>query len=182
MPLRGAVGMPEERAKTFEDRYTSIKAVVVGAGGKTGQAITRRLLQAPNAKVKGLVRDEVLAVSLASTNSVSAVVAEYLPLCSSSSSHPFSIEAALPKAVYLNYKLTTMQFCRSHGFMEVCPVCSWSQPMCISMPPYKESWKALTSCSLQLEQDPPLTHLAPSMWITRYKTGNPNQGNHIAYE
>ena len=63
MPLRRGVGLAEENSGAFEERYNNVKAVVVGAAGRTGQAITRQLLQAPNAQVKGLVRDTVAAVS-----------------------------------------------------------------------------------------------------------------------
>lgn len=62
VPLRRGVGLVGEQSGAFEERYNNIKAVVVGAAGKTGQAITRQLLQAPNAQVKGLVRDTEAAV------------------------------------------------------------------------------------------------------------------------
>ena len=54
--------MAEEKSGAFEERFNNVKAVVAGAAGKTGQAITRQLLQAPNAQVKGLVRDTEAAV------------------------------------------------------------------------------------------------------------------------
>lgn len=79
VPLRGRLSLSTESVEKFEERFDGLEAVVAGAAGGTGQAITKKLLTSSGAKVKGLVRDTSAAVHM--LHAVCKQLRSALPQC-----------------------------------------------------------------------------------------------------